>query len=108
MSTSLLHDLLPKRLHACKAVRTTQERKRELKEEALARSAAPYVENVITEIEKAAMSGRGKCSYTFETDSDVIEFACNYIRMTGYKVERVSQEEDVASAGKTVLIRWLE
>ncbi|ORM61182.1 hypothetical protein PRCB_09235 [Pantoea rodasii] len=104
MSHSLLHELLPRRLHACEAVRTTQARKKELTEEALARSAAPHVEKVIAEIEKAAMAGRGKCSYTFETDSDVAEFACDYIRMTGYQVEEIAEKGN----GYTVVIHWWE
>lgn len=96
MSHSLLHELMPRRLHACEAVRTTQARKKELTEEVLARSAALLVEKVIAEIEKAAMPGRGKCSYTFETESDVIAFACDYSRMTGYQVG-LSQKKGAAT-----------
>ena len=108
MSHSLLHELLPRRMHACEAVRTMQARKKELTEEALARSAAPHVEKVIAEIEKEAMSGRGKCSYTFETESDVIAFACDYIRMVGYQVEVIAEEGRGDTVLKTVMIHWWE
>lgn len=107
MSHSLLHDLITRHLHASEAVRTTQHCRKALNEEALAKAAAPHVEKMIAEIEKSATSGRGQCHFTFDTDrAEVMAFACDYIRMTGYKVELVS--EGLEGAGSSVLIRWLD
>jgi len=112
MSYSLLEKLLPQRLNACEAVRTKGHYRKVLREESFAKAAAPHVEKMIAEIETASKAGRGQCRFMFgacnATDEETVAFACNYIRMEGFKIEPDRQEQESDTAGYMVLIRWLD
>ncbi|MFL1818374.1 hypothetical protein ACHY48_16155 [Pantoea agglomerans] len=112
MSFSTLHDLLPRHFHATNAVRLTRERKKAIHEKSLAKAAVPHVKRMIEEIEQAAAHGYGRCDYilemTSDTDTKMLEFACDYLRMEGYKVETSEDSTSAVKNIKVVVIRWLD
>ena len=67
---------------------------------------------MIAEIEKAAARGCGRCDYSLETaddaDSKMLAFACDYLRMEGYKIETTADSGSWEKSKTTVLIRWLD
>lgn len=96
--------------HKCREA--YRERKKAIHENSLAKAAVPHVKRMIEEIEQAAAHGSGRCDYILEiasdADTEMLGFACDYLRMEGYTVET---SEDSSSSGKNkkgVVIRWLD